>query len=121
MLSQQYRMHPSISWFPSMNFYSGKLLDGDSVADRRLDPEIEVLAERFPRVMFFDLLDSSESQNHTNSKRNIFEANFTQELVKYFELLVNQLREKDNKDSEERSLKDRIGIVTPYKAHIKFY
>jgi len=104
-----------------MNFYSGKLLDGDSVADRRLDPEIEVLAERFPRVMFFDLLDSSESQNHTNSKRNIFEANFTQELVKYFELLVNQLREKDNKDSEERSLKDRIGIVTPYKAHIQFY
>ncbi|CAE8582721.1 unnamed protein product [Polarella glacialis] len=27
MLSQQYRMHPAISYFPSQNFYDGKLLN----------------------------------------------------------------------------------------------
>jgi len=103
-----------------MNFYGGELLDGDSVSDRKLDPEIEVLANKYPRVMFFDLLDSTESQNNTSSKRNLFEAIFTQELVKYFEKQVNQLLYEDEETNKvvERSLKDRIGIVTPYKAHI---
>ena len=37
MLQIQYRMHPSISSFPSAQFYGGSLLDGVSAADRASD------------------------------------------------------------------------------------
>jgi len=113
-------MHPVISAFPSVNFYSSKLEDGPSVLTRDLDPEIVELKSSFGRLVFFDLIDSSESLDQSMSKKNIFEARFTSELVKYMESIVNKLTYSiDEKTTVKRTLKDRIGIVTPYKAHIK--
>lgn len=34
LLNMQYRMHPSISLFPNISFYDGKILDAPSVMQR---------------------------------------------------------------------------------------
>jgi len=111
-----------ISAFPSTNFYSSKLEDGNSVLTRVLDPEIIELTKNFGKLVFFDLIDSSESLDNSNSKKNVFEARFTSELIKFMESIVNKLTYTVNeKTTKSRTLKNRIGIVTPYKAHIKLF
>ena len=56
MLNEQYRMHPSISHFPSSEFYQGKLDNGEGVdaSTSRAWHEQEVsLNPRHSRVMPF--------------------------------------------------------------------
>jgi len=38
LLDTQYRMHPEISYFPSQQFYHGRLIDGDGMANLRQQP-----------------------------------------------------------------------------------
>eukprot|EP00798_Chlamydomonas_sp_ICE-L_P001599 gene1599-32988_t len=68
MLQVQYRMHPSLSVFPSMEFYSGKLVDGVQAVDR---PPPSPYPAFFPNAMqpitFIDVA-GAETANQSGSK-----------------------------------------------------
>lgn len=81
MLEVQYRMYPHIRKFPSDAFYEGRITDGDSVISRELDFVIQNLTRHFQRVVFFDLVASTEEKVDL-SRYNKHEANFTFELIR---------------------------------------
>ncbi|GEQ66499.1 hypothetical protein JCM33374_g162 [Metschnikowia sp. JCM 33374] len=104
MLDTQYRMHPSISAFPSKQFYGDKLLDGISAADRKM------IGIPTNPVLFWDtqgkcpeetvIIENDQGQHRTMS--NIGEALYVEQTV------MRLIREKNIKRS-------RIGIITPYR------
>ena len=56
MLSEQYRMHPAISAWPSLFFYQGKLTDGTSALPGAVASRAADFHKRpcFPPLAFFD-------------------------------------------------------------------
>lgn len=56
MLSEQYRMHPAISAWPSLFFYQGKLTDGTSANPGAAASRAADFHKRpcFPPLAFFD-------------------------------------------------------------------
>ena len=54
MLSEQYRMHPAISAWPSRFFYESKLLDGPELRDGTLRKAPWHSRPCFPPIAFFD-------------------------------------------------------------------
>ncbi|KAA6418527.1 MAG: hypothetical protein FRX49_11473 [Trebouxia sp. A1-2] len=62
MLSQQYRMHPDISAWPSLFFYQGKLTDGTSALPGAVSSRAADFHQRscFPPLAFFDCQRGSE-------------------------------------------------------------
>jgi len=56
MLSEQYRMHPAISAWPSLFFYQGKLTDGTSALPGAVVSRAADFHKRpcFPPLAFFD-------------------------------------------------------------------
>ena len=106
MLSVQYRMHPSISKFPSHQFYNGRLLDGISAADR-------VPPSGFPwpvpgrPVAFVPVNRGREATSGSSeSKMNAAEAQVTRRIV-------DMLLSGGDVAAED------IGIVTPYKQQVE--
>ena len=63
----QYRMHPSLSRFPSQEFYSGRLLDGVT-AEQRPPPAGTLFPQGGGRVLFVDVQDGSEVTSQGGSK-----------------------------------------------------
>lgn len=101
LLAIQYRMHSSISRFPSLRFYNGNLLDG---------PEVDIYTQRawhnstvFGTYRFFDVKGREEESNK-HSVYNLAEAKTALAIVR---------RLKD--DFFDVDFDGRIGIVTPYK------
>lgn len=101
LLAIQYRMHSSISRFPSKHFYEGKLLDG---------PDVDVQTRRpwhkstlFNTYRFFDIR-GREEESGKHSVYNMAEA-------KAALAIVRRLQE----DFFDVDFDGRIGIVTPYK------
>lgn len=106
LLDVQYRMHPSISKFPSSQFYQGRLSDGEGMLEKNDRP----WHQKFPLTpyRFFDIASRHEQSNQTKSFFNTEEAQVALELV---EELMNIL--PNNK------FKGRIGVISPYKEQIK--
>ncbi|KAL3303993.1 helicase sen1 [Colletotrichum asianum] len=107
MLDRQYRMHPEISRFPSLEFYEGKLVDGDDMADLRRQPwHASALLGPY---RFFDVEGSQEKGNKGRS------------LVNHAELRVAmQLYERFRADfGRQTDIRGKIGIITPYKAQLQ--
>lgn len=93
MLHEQWRMHPQISKVVSRMFYAGKLRDAD---------EVVTLAHPGPAVL---LLDTSRTQARTRttasgSKHNEVHAQLVADLVR-------------------RAGKQRIAVITPYRAQVR--
>jgi regulator of nonsense transcripts 1 len=65
LLDTQYRMHPSISQFPSDAFYGGSIKDGITAADRPLPLGIQWPNPKFP-VMFIPANNGMESKSGTS-------------------------------------------------------
>lgn len=80
MLTQQYRMHPDISRFPSLHFYDGNLLNGTHMEDRFAPfHNIKCLGP----YMFFDVNDGRERFAGSQSLRNESEAEAATEILKF--------------------------------------
>ena len=101
LLAIQYRMHSSISSFPSKQFYNGELLDG---------PEVDTHTARswhsssiFGTYRFFDVA-GREEESRGHSVYNMTEARVALALVK-----------KLQEDFFDVDFDGRIGIITPYK------
>ncbi|ORY86980.1 AAA domain-domain-containing protein [Protomyces lactucae-debilis] len=105
LLAIQYRMHSSISRFPSKQFYDGSLLDG---------PEVDLQTKRawhnstiFGTYRFFDVA-GREQETASHSVFNNAEAYAAMDIYK-------RLRH----DFFDIDFDGRIGIVTPYKEQFK--
>ncbi len=103
MLNTQYRMHPSISFFPSQNFYNSLLLNGITDKHRPL-----ILGFPWPnpniRVSFVNVAGDEETEG--SSYFNPLEINMVLDiLIKIFNF--NTVNIED------------VGIVTPYDSQKK--
>ncbi|CAB4256527.1 DNA/RNA helicase SEN1 [Maudiozyma barnettii] len=108
LLNVQYRMHPDISRFPSLEFYNGRLLDG---------PDMAVINKRpwhtsspLQPYKFFDITTGQQQQNKkTMSYVNTEEINVAVELI-------NFLFTKFDKNVD---FTGKIGVISPYKEQMQ--
>ncbi|KAG0463290.1 hypothetical protein HPP92_019359 [Vanilla planifolia] len=106
MLKTQYRMHPEISIFPSKEFYSGSLEDGESL-NKQTERSWHVY-RCFGPFSFFDI-DGVESQpSGTGSWVNEDEIKF---ILLMYHKLVSQF-------SSLRS-SSQLAIISPYRYQVK--
>lgn len=108
MLETQYRMHEDIMYFPSQQFYKGRLQASPEVRHRNI-------LEYDTPIEWFDtaLCEFSEDcVNETYGRINKPEA----------ELLVKQLQEYIEKIGIERVLDERIdfGLISPYRVQVQY-
>ncbi|KAI5804900.1 SEN1 N terminal-domain-containing protein [Geopyxis carbonaria] len=103
LLSIQYRMHPSISSFPSKEFYNSGLLDGPDMASLRKQPWHESTV--FGPYRFFNV--AGREVRGGTSLVNHEEVNVAMDL---FARLT--------KDFHEVNFDGRVGIVTPYRQQL---
>ncbi|KAF9219331.1 P-loop containing nucleoside triphosphate hydrolase protein [Gyrodon lividus] len=114
MLDIQYRMHPSISRFPSLEFYDLSLQDGTvdtagNISPKLLPPlsshlPVDTLTGRRPSIVFLDHGGSEAAKDR--SRVNWNEARIVCSIVEDLLLQNEHLRGED------------IGIIAPYVAQI---
>ena len=103
ILRVQYRMHPSISAFPSLRFYKGLLQNGVDDADRPLPPV--ALPHAFDASSHVCVLNvEGAEQTQGSSKYNTEEA-------RAVAVLCQRLVEAGIARAD-------IGVITPYAAHV---
>jgi len=103
-LGVQYRMHPSISQWPSKHFYSGTIADGIPASARPAPPGITWPDSPEKRVVF---IPSSSPETHSPDKSylNNGEADTVVELIKHlFSVGITC---------------NSIGVITPYSAQVR--
>lgn len=103
--SIQYRMHPSISVFPSVAFYNSRLTDGPSMETKTAQPWHA--HSLFPPYSFFHVRGSNEQQSRFQSWANPAEA---ATALAIYERLLREFPKID--------FDYRIGVVTPYKGQL---
>lgn len=106
LLDIQYRMHPQISQFPSLEFYDGNLKDGDGIVEKNTRPWHQYPV--FSPYIFFNTIGKHEKDDISRSFFNSSEARVALELVeKLFEFIP------------DGKITGKIGIISPYKEQIK--
>ncbi|WRT66587.1 uncharacterized protein IL334_003546 [Kwoniella shivajii] len=108
MLDTQYRMHPSLSSFPSDTFYSSLLKNGTPPSDR-LAPETEFLVTD----------ESGVRQNITFLNHDHPESPMSKSLANYgdAEYVCDAIADLLFKNPELRG--SQIGIITPYLSQLR--
>lgn len=96
-------MHPSISCFPSKEFYNSNLSDGEGMADLRTMPWHK--SSVFGPYRFFDVA-GKESRGGTS----LINREEVQTAIQLFQRLTS--------DFPEVKFQGRIGIVTPYRQQL---
>lgn len=108
LLDVQYRMHPAISKFPSLEFYKGKLQDGTHVQE--INKREWHGKYPFGPYKFFDIVTGKQKQNmKTMSYTNPEEIKVAIELVD--NLLSNYETNYD--------FTNKIGIISPYREQMQ--
>ncbi|KAF9738293.1 hypothetical protein PMIN06_001829 [Paraphaeosphaeria minitans] len=105
LLDTQYRMHPEISFYPSWNFYDGRLVDGGDMAGLRKQPWHE--SWLLGPYRFFDVAGQHQSKGH--SLINVNEINIALQL---YERLIT--------DYPNYDFRGKVGVITPYKSQLQF-
>lgn len=106
LLDTQYRMHPDISLFPSVQFYDSRLQDGPDMAKLRFKPWHN--SSTLGPYRFFDV----EGMHHNAAKGH--------SLVNTAEIRVAmQLYHRLLTDCKGYDFRGKIGIITPYKGQLK--
>ena len=107
MLDTQYRMHPSISEFSSVHFYSRKLLPGPNVLSTAYKKPFHAMRVFAPFV-FFDLRWTQEKRDQSKSTMNVQEAAFCKDLVAAFNRAFPDLFKALS-----------VGVISPYSRQVK--
>ena len=105
LLDTQYRMHPSISKFPSSAFYEGRLRDGPDMGKLRTRPWHA--AEITGPFRFFDVQGQHQSAPTGHSLVNLAE-------IRVAMLLYRRLLSDFKVDFQRK-----VGIITPYKSQLR--
>lgn len=119
--SIQYRMHPSISRFPSITFYNGKVQDGPGMAQKTIAPWHSnplfptfafVSVYGFTKVLLrsedMDQMHVRESREQRDNLRSIFNPAEASVALALYSAINNTLRPDAHTPS--------VGIVTAYAA-----
>lgn len=81
LLNVQYRMHPSISWFPNSNFYQNQILDGPNVQGKNYERSY-LQGKMFGPYSFINVRGGREELDDVGvSKRNMVEVAVIVNLV----------------------------------------
>ncbi|WBW71087.1 ATP-dependent 5' to 3' DNA/RNA helicase Sen1 [Schizosaccharomyces osmophilus] len=104
LLSIQYRMHPHISYFPSMKFYDCRLKDGEGMAEKT--KQVWHLNGQFSQYRLFDIR-GQEKISTTSSSYNVEEVGY---VVQMYEKLVGSF--------PDVNFTGRIGVITPYRQQL---
>lgn len=104
LLDTQYRMHPEISLFPSRAFYHSRLIDGENMAELRIQPW-------HARPLFgpFRWFDIRNEQVMSRGGKLINHAEIDAALQIYDRLKL---------DYPTIDFRNKIGIITPYRAQL---
>lgn len=106
LLDVQYRMHPDISRFPSVQFYNSRLSDGEGMrakTTRSWHAHMPLTPYRF-----FDITSRHQQNVKSKSFFNTAEAKVALELVKQVMLML-----------PTAMFRGKIGIISPYKEQIR--
>jgi senataxin len=106
LLDTQYRMHPEISQFPSKQFYDGRLIDGDKMAEIRQSPWHA--SPLFGPYCFFDVKGTQTNGARGHSFINVEELD-----------VALQLYQRLRVDYKSVDFRGKVGIITPYKAQLR--
>ncbi|KAK4842138.1 hypothetical protein QYF36_016327 [Acer negundo] len=107
LLSIQYRMHPSISFFPNLQFYQNQIFDGPNV--KSISYEKHYLpGPMFGTYSFINILGGREEFDDVgHSRKNLVEAAVVLKiLLKLYKAWIGSNR------------KLSIGVVSPYAAQV---
>ncbi|XP_020216261.1 uncharacterized protein LOC109799987 [Cajanus cajan] len=106
LLNVQYRMHPSISLFPNMEFYDKQILDSPSVKGRSYEKHF-LHGDMFKFYSFINVAYGQDEFGEGNSRKNMVEVAVVSEIV------LNLYKE-----SASRKQTVSVGVISPYKAQV---
>ncbi|XP_044475821.1 uncharacterized protein LOC123203512 isoform X2 [Mangifera indica] len=107
LLNTQYRMHPSISYFPNLYFYKNQICDSPNVKRKSYKKVFLPRSPIFRPYSFINILEGRE-EFIGHSCRNMVEVAVVMKIL--------QNLYKDWNDSKQKL---RIGIVSPYGAQVQ--
>ncbi|XP_059643476.1 uncharacterized protein LOC132285325 [Cornus florida] len=105
LLNVQYRMHPSISLFPNMEFYDKRIFDAPNVKERTYERHF-LQGKIYGSYSFINVTDGKEDFGG-HSRKNMVEVAVVAELVASL-----------YKEYVARKQKVSIGCISPYKAQV---
>ncbi|KAK9950623.1 hypothetical protein M0R45_006103 [Rubus argutus] len=106
LLNVQYRMHPSISLFPKMEFYDNKIVDGPNVKERNYE-RCFLKGKMYQSYSFINVANGKDEFNDRYSPKNMVEVAVVSEIVA--SLYKEFIGTKKNVS---------IGVISPYKAQV---
>ncbi|CAE6135334.1 unnamed protein product [Arabidopsis arenosa] len=107
LLNVQYRMHPSISLFPNMEFYDGNISDAEIVKESTYQKRF-LRGNMFGSFSFINVGLGKEEFGDGHSPKNMVE------VAVVSEILTNLF-----KVSSEAKTKMSVGVISPYKAQVR--
>lgn len=107
MLTEQYRMHPEISHFPSLHFYDGKLLNGVQLSSKTAAFH---KTKGLGPYVFYDVIDGQELYGKNSGSSSLYNEGEADAAIEIVKLLQKRY------PSEVAG--GRIGIITPYKSQL---
>ncbi|KAF3973230.1 hypothetical protein CMV_003339 [Castanea mollissima] len=109
LLSIQYRMHPSISFFPNANFYDNQILDAPNVK-RKSNEKQYLPGPMFGPYSFISVIDGREEKDDSErSWRNMVEVSVVMKILQNLYKAWIGTGFKQNY---------RIGVISPYAAQV---
>ncbi|KAM3753517.1 hypothetical protein ACB098_03G099900 [Castanea mollissima] len=109
LLSIQYRMHPSISFFPNANFYDYQILDAPNVKGKSYEKQY-LPGPMFGPYSFISVIDGREEKDDSErSWRNMVEVSIVMKI------LQNLYKAWVGTSSKQNY---HIGIISPYAAQV---
>ncbi|KAE8691250.1 hypothetical protein F3Y22_tig00110890pilonHSYRG00192 [Hibiscus syriacus] len=115
LFNVQYRMHPSISSFPNMEFYDGLVLDATIVKHRRHEKRF-LHGNMYGAYSFINLAYGKEQFGHLHSKKNMVEVavvcNIVASLFKEFQNASSSI--SSNKLYPLNYLQTSVGLEKNY-------
>ncbi|CAJ2652929.1 unnamed protein product [Trifolium pratense] len=106
MLNVQYRMHPSISLFPSKEFYDGKLTDAFIVREERYNKRF-LEGKMYAPYSFINIAKGKEQFHRGHSLKNMIEV-----------AVISKILESLKQEFMKTKKKVSIGIISPYNAQV---
>ncbi|XP_038701351.1 uncharacterized protein LOC119998175 isoform X2 [Tripterygium wilfordii] len=107
LLNMQYRMHPSISFFPNANFYHNQILDAPNVKMKNYERQY-LPGKMFGPYSFINVLFGREEfDDMGRSRKNMIEVALVLKLLQ--NLHSAWIRSKQNLS---------VGVISPYSAQV---
>ncbi|CAN6464156.1 unnamed protein product [Victoria cruziana] len=107
LLNVQYRMHPEISFFPNMNFYNGKIFDGENVKEKSYEKHL-LEGQMFGTFSFINVTGGEEERDERgHSWKNVVEAAVVCDIV-----------ERLSEVGKPAEPKLSVGVICPYTAQV---